>query len=166
MLNHNLCNVILFSLFSFFSLSKPIQAAPKRIQSIAFDKGETHRIFVVPGLASVIKFPCFGADALSGDESQVSVRFSPTTKKELQISMRSSFSRPTNLIVRCEGQSDHFVFDLIPSRSIHQDVLDVRIGYGRPDFVSENVPIAAKTIPKKIVVKEKELVGTSKRRSL
>jgi hypothetical protein len=45
-------------------------------------------------------------------------------------------------------------------------VLDVRFGYGRPDFVSENVPVAAKTIPKTIVVKEKELVGTSKRRTL
>lgn len=145
MLKTKLNNIFSISVaaFTFFSLTSPssFALAPKRIQSIFLNRGEAYKINVVPGLATVIKLPCFGADAISGDESQVTVRFSPTTKKELQINMKSTFSRATNLIVRCEGQSTHLVFDLVPSRSVHQDILEVRQAFGNAAFEGEQAEI-------------------------
>lgn len=139
--------------------------APKRIQSIILNRGEAQKINVVPGLASVIKLPCFGADAISGDESQVTVRFSPTTKKELQINMKSTFSKPTNLIIRCEGQDTHFVFDLVPSRNVHQDILEVRQAFGSPAFEGDSAEIKqiiqTQDKPQKIVISKPELIETN-----
>lgn len=139
------CHRIGFLIFCFISVSLKCSAlsapanqkiTPKRIQSILFDKGEPHRIYLVPGLGTVIVFPCFVSDGFIGDESQATVRFSPTTKRNLLLSLKSTAVHATNLIVRCENQSSHFVFDIIPNRQTHQDVLEINSSFGRPEFIT------------------------------
>lgn len=148
---------------------------PKRIQSVLFDKGEPHRVFLNPGLAAVVNFPCYVADSFLGSESDVLVKFSPTTKKSLYLSLKTTVSRPTNLLVRCEDQTTYFVLDLIPSQAVHQDVLEIRASYGRPhhaetelkEIREQKVAESSKKSkkersPKVIVVKKPILVNSSK----
>ncbi|MGZ3769353.1 MAG: hypothetical protein ACXVCP_08495 [Bdellovibrio sp.] len=116
-------------------LSMTVFAGPKRIQSVLFDKGNPHKIFLHPGLGTVITFPCFVSDSFLGDESQAEIKPSPSNRKNLLLSLRSTASRATNLIVRCEGQHSHFVLDIVPSKIIHQDILDIRAAFGRPELI-------------------------------
>lgn len=149
-----------------FMLSLSAFAGPKRIQSVIFDKGSPHKIFLHPGLGSVITFPCFVSDSFLGDESQAEIKPSPSTRKNLLLSLKSMASRPTNLIVRCEGQHNHFVLDLVPSKNIHQDILDIRAAFGRAELVEvetvktiENKTEIPKT--KKIVLMAPKLLETN-----
>lgn len=141
-------------------------AAPKRIQSVLFDKGTTLKIFLHPGLGSVITFPCFISDSFVGDESQAEVRPSPSTRKNLLLSLKSSASRATNLIVRCEGQNSHFVLDVVPSSTSHQDVLEIRAAFGRPELITVESPPTneakpTQIVPKKVVLMNPKLIETN-----
>lgn len=139
-------------------------ASPKRIQSVMFDKGIPHKIYLHPGLGSVITFPCFVSDSFVGDESQAEVRPSPSTRKNLLLSLKSHASKATNLIVRCEGQQSHFVLDVVPSNTSHQDILEIRAAFGRPELREiENFKATEKTetLPKKVVITAPELISES-----
>lgn len=166
---------ILFFLFQIcFTQKAKASPAPRRIQSVLFDKGAPHKVFLNPGLASVVNFPCFVADSFLGSDAEVLVKFSPTTKKSLYLSLRSTASRPTNLLVRCEDQATYFVLDLIPSQAVHQDVLEIRATFGRPTFAegelseikTEKATEAAKKSekpkPRIIVMKKPVLIRSSK----
>lgn len=141
-------------------------ASPKRIQSVMFDKGSPHKIYLHPGLGSVITFPCFVSDSFVGDESQAEVRPSPSTKRNLLLSLKSHASKATNLIVRCEGQQSHFVLDVVPSSTNHQDILEIRAAFGRPELAeTDNLKATEKseTSPKKVVITAPELIGQNTR---
>nr|BFD69036.1 hypothetical protein HAGR004_40580 [Bdellovibrio sp. HAGR004] len=147
-------------------LTQSAAASPKRIQSVMFDKGTPHKIYLHPGLGSVITFPCFVSDSFVGDESQAEVRPSPSTRKNLLLSLKSHASKATNLIVRCEGQQSHFVLDVVPSSTSHQDILEIRAAFGRPELIEiENLkaPARSEMLPKKVVIAAPELIGESPR---
>ncbi|HPI39350.1 MAG TPA: hypothetical protein PLJ21_01015 [Pseudobdellovibrionaceae bacterium] len=142
-------------------------ASPNRIQSVLFDKGKPHKIFMHPGLGTVVSFPCFVSDSFIGDDTQVEVKPSPSTRKNLLINLKQIATRATNLIVRCEGQRTHFVLDLVPSRRLHQDILEIRASFGRAEIIeselSQNTPeIVKKNSQKKIIVQNPILLETSK----
>lgn len=140
-------------------------ASTKRIQSVFFDKGLPHKIYLHPGLGSVVIFPCFVSDSFLGDDSQVDVRPSPSTRKNLLLNLKSNASKPTNLIVRCEGQLTHFVLDIIPSSTTHQDILEIRAAFGRPEIKESEAIFPGSqnsiAIPKKVVVTAPVLIETS-----
>ena len=147
-------------------LFQSAEASPKRIQSVMFDKGSPHKIYLHPGLGSVITFPCFVSDSFVGDESQAEVRPSPSTKRNLLLSLKSHASKATNLIVRCEGQQSHFVLDVVPSSTNHQDILEIRAAFGRPELAeTDNLKAMEKseTSPKKVVIAAPELIDQSTR---
>jgi hypothetical protein len=117
-------------------------AAPtSRVGSIIFNKGTVEKIYLASGLGSVLIFPCPIDEAFLGRSSEVTVLTSPKTKKNLLLSVKSSFSEATNLIVRCEEQLAPFVFDLIPSRAKHQDVILIRSSIGSPTLAQENLEL-------------------------
>lgn len=153
------------------SLLAPImaQASTKRIQSVLFDKGLPHKIYLHPGLGSVVIFPCFVSDSFLGDESQVDVRPSPSTRKNLLLNLKSNASKPTNLIIRCEGQLTHFVLDIIPSGTTHQDILEIRAAFGRPEIKDAELnPTESQSpgsSPKKVVITSPVLIETSTKES-
>lgn len=147
-------------------LFQSAEASPKRIQSVMFDKGSPHKIYLHPGLGSVITFPCFVSDSFVGDESQAEVKPSPSTKRNLLLSLKSHASKATNLIVRCEGQQSHFVLDVVPSSTNHQDILEIRAAFGRPELAETDSLKAtekSEASPKKVVITAPELIGQSTR---
>ena len=126
-----------------FSPFSRAESTIKRVQSMIFDKGSPQKIYLHPGLGSVITFPCFVSDSFLGDESQAEIRPSPSNRKIILLSLKSQASRATNLIVRCEGQLSHFVIDIVPSNKTHQDVLEIRAAFGRPELMPIQSEIAA-----------------------
>ena len=116
-----------------FSPFSRAESTIKRVQSMIFDKGSPQKIYLHPGLGSVITLPCFVSDSFLGDESQAEIRPSPSNRKIILLS----------LIVRCEGQLSHFVIDIVPSNKTHQDVLEIRAAFGRPELMPIQSEIAA-----------------------
>ena len=108
-------------------------ASVKRIQSAALDKGQVHRLYLSPGLASVITFPCDVDEAVVGREQDLKVQVSPTTKRQLTLHLSNWSALHTNLLVRCGDKRDPFVFDIIVSRTTHQDHFKVSSFFGSPE---------------------------------
>lgn len=103
---------------------------PDRIRAIHFNKGKVERIYMAPGLATALTFPCDLDEATVGRDEDLKAKVSPTSKKQLTLFLNSSASVPTNMIVRCGDKQELFVFDVVPSKSIHQDVLRITGSYG------------------------------------
>ncbi len=122
-----------FVLVAFFAIAANAETV-KRIKSIAFDKGKVEKIYIAAGMASVLTFPCSIDEAFSGNESQITIRTSPTTKKQLTVLMSQTASMPTNLFVRCGQKKDPMVFDIVPSRNKHQDYVKIRSSFGGADY--------------------------------
>jgi hypothetical protein len=129
--------VVLSALFSVSSQASGI----KRIRSIVVDKGEVQRVMMVPGLASVILFPCDVDEAVVGRQEDLKVQISPTTKRQLTLSLSSGASGSTNLLIRCGDKSDPFVFDIISNHLVHQDVVKVRGHFGGPEIEDANLAL-------------------------
>ena len=141
---------LLFAI-SFFSL--PVMAQ-ERIQSVRFDKSQVQRIYLAPGLGSVVLFPCGLQEVFIGRGEDIKAQISPNDKKTLFLNLKLNSSLPTNVIVKCSPEKSIFVFDVIPSRTRHQDLVEIRSSYGRPNLTSgqrlEQVS-QAKTINRMIV---------------
>ena len=101
---------------------------PNRITAINFDKSRVERLYMAPGLASALTFPCDLDEATVGRDEDLKAKMSPTTKRQLTLFLNSSASLPTNLIVRCGDRQEPFVFDVVPSRNSHQDVVRITGG--------------------------------------
>jgi hypothetical protein len=103
---------------------------PRRIMETFADLGDVHRIFLAPGLASVLQLPYPVTEAKIGSPDQVQAVISKTLPSELTLTLKTSSAQPTNLIVRCGSRT--FVFDIIPSRRTHQDLIRISGAYGGP----------------------------------
>jgi len=111
----------------------PASATPSRISSSVMDLGEVHRIFVAQGLASVIQLPYPITEVKVGSPEDVQIQISKTLPSELSLILKRLLPQPTNMIVRCGTRT--FVFDLIPSRKTHQDLVRISGSYGAPSSV-------------------------------
>jgi len=141
----------------FFVLSEPANAkAPERIQSVILDRGKVARIYIAPGLGSVLTLPCNVAEAFVGREAEVTVIFSPNSKRVLFISLNSGSSEPTNVVLRCERGRVNLVFDIIPSKFMHQDVVEVRSSFGSPELTGANLNLMDSSETRKTTQKIRE----------
>lgn len=146
------------------ALSSPKPVAPRpfveRIQSTRFDRSQVKRIFLAPGLGSIILFPCALVETFVGRSEDLKAQISPNDRKTLFLNLKLNSSLPTNLIARCEADKAVFVFDVIPSQVKHQDVVEIRNYYGRPPMTGLSEVLNSQTSPKRrLVVKEPELMG-------
>lgn len=114
------------------SLPFTTEASIPRLRAVHLDKALVERITMTPGLATVVTFPCSIDEAIVGREQDLKVSISQTTKKQLILSLVSGRAQATNLLVRCGDKRDLFVFDIIPSRTTHQDIVKVRAFSGSP----------------------------------
>ena len=141
---------LLFAI-SLFSVSVMAQ---ERIQSMRFDKSQVQRIYLAPGLGSIVLFPCGLQEVFIGRGEDLKAQISPNDKKTLFLNLKLNSSLPTNVIVKCSSEKSIFVFDVIPSRTRHQDLVEIRSSYGRPNLMNgqrlEQVS-QAKTINRLIV---------------
>lgn len=113
----------LFSLLCAVALAAPIP----RISTLSPKMTEVDRIFLSPGLVSVLEFPALIHEVRVGNSNSLKVSISTVNPKELSLSWVSLTMPATNLIVRA-GKS-LFVLDIAPSRISHQDYVRVRPGF-------------------------------------
>lgn len=101
-----------------------------RLSSQAMDLSKVQKIFVAPGLVSVIEFPQNIIEVRVGDPKSVKTLISQVSPKELTVYLNHSASQASNLIVRAEKRV--FVFDIVPSKISHQDYVKLNGAYGAP----------------------------------
>lgn len=110
--------------------------AQERIQSMRFDKSQVQRIYLAPGLGSIVLFPCGLQEVFIGRGEDLKAQISPNDKRTLFLNLKLNSSLPTNVIVKCTPEKSIFVFDVIPSRTRHQDLVEIRSSYGRPYLIN------------------------------
>jgi hypothetical protein len=110
--------------------------AQERIQSMRFDKSQVQRIYLAPGLGSIVLFPCGLQEVFIGRGEDLKAQISPNDKRTLFLNLKLNSSLPTNVIVKCTPEKSIFVFDVIPSRTRHQDLVEIRSSYGRPNLIN------------------------------
>ena len=108
--------IVLFSIRSHANL-------PKRIGSLPKDTKNVQKVYLTGGLASVFLMPCPIEEVVLGKEKDFQVSLSDKDSKILNLAILNSFTKPTNLIIRCLNSTKFYVFDLLPHSSIHQDVV-------------------------------------------
>lgn len=139
------------NLFSFVNLcfAKP---SVDRIQALRFDRGSVKLIHLAPGLGSILLFPCALSEVFVGRGEDLKAQISPNDKKSLFLNLKLNSSLPTNLIARCEGERPVFVFDVIPSKSLHQDVVEIRSSFGGPSVVGLSPIQTSQDSPKRNII--------------
>lgn len=132
-----------------------------RIQSYRFDRSQVKQIYLAPGLGTKIMFPCSLIEAFAGRNDDLKTQISPNDKKVLYLNLKLNNSFPTNLIVSCENERTPYVFDVIPSKTKHQDIIEIKSGFGSPinkSLVQLPMKAAAKT---KVVIVQPTLMKDS-----
>lgn len=129
------------SFFKVLLLASLVWAEPARISKINKSLNEVDRIYLAPGLVSVIEMPSPILEVRVGDPRSVRVMLSTVSPKEMTLSLGHSGASATNLIVRTDRRA--FVFDLLPSKTNHQDLVKVRGGFATATVDSD--ALVAKT---------------------
>lgn len=96
---------------------------PKRIGSLPKNTKNVQKVYLTGGLASVFLMPCPIEEVVLGKKKDFQVSLSDKDSKILNLSVLNSFTKPTNIIIRCLNSTKFYVFDLLPNSSIHQDVV-------------------------------------------
>ena len=108
-----------------------------RLTSSQQDLSQISTIYLSPGLVSLLEFPNNIIEVRVGNPRSVKALISQVSPKELTVYLTGDVSAPCNLIVRAEKRV--FVFDVVPSKSNHQDYIRIRGTFGTPDFVQTQV---------------------------
>jgi hypothetical protein len=136
------------------------KAEVKRIQATRFDRSQVKRVYLAPGLGSMVLFPCALVEVFVGRSEDLRVQVSPNDKKTLFLNLKLNSSLPTNLIAKCDGEKSVYVFDVIPSKSKHQDVVEIRSSFGGPSYEGlKPYEVSTSKSKKRILMKAPALVG-------
>lgn len=107
-----------------------------RLSLTQVNLSQVDKIYLSPGLVSVLEFPQNIIEVRVGNPKSVKAIISQVSPKELTVYLSSGSSSPSNIIVRSEKRV--FVFDVVPSRIHHQDYVRIRGAYGEPKLQSQN----------------------------
>jgi hypothetical protein len=147
--------------YSLILITSNSWAEVKRIKAIAFNKGKVQKIFVAGGMSSLVTFNCDINEMITGNSEQVTLKPLITNKKQMIITLAQEASQPTNIFVKCGQKIDPYIFDVIPSRSNHQDYLKINLSYGEPTTENDEAEalnkVPKKKNPRSIEVKPLEL---------
>ena len=106
--------------------------APRRISSKYVDMGRPQTIYMVPGMATLIELPTPINKVRVGNADDVQYTKPDQPENEITLFLKTAQARPTNLFL-ISGKSK-YIFDIIPSKSIHQDYIEVIGSFGGPQF--------------------------------
>ncbi len=123
-------------------ISTPCLAAPskpKRISGHILDLGEVHSIYMVGGMATLIILPTSVTGIRIGNPDAIQYFRPDKPENEVTLVLKDASAKPTNLIL--ESGRRRFVFDLIPSSQIHQDIVDVVGAFGAASLESSNMEL-------------------------
>jgi len=129
--------VLVFAGRTLFSKEHPASdGQPPRIKDEVLNRYAVRKIYLSEGLVSVLEFRDEVLEVRAGNAEIVKVSFSGVNKKELTLRLLTQRLGPTNLIVR--AGRNQFVFDIIPSRKVHEDMIYVRGSVGaKPELQSQ-----------------------------
>ena len=115
------------SLFTFLCSSIALAAQdtqpPKRISAQIVDLGKVQSIYMVPGMATMIEIPGKITGIRMGNPDLVKYFRPDHPENEVTLILRSGQKTPTNLIIL--AQTKKYIFDIIPSKKLHQDSLQI-----------------------------------------
>ena len=103
-------------------------AAPRRISSKLVDLGKVYPIYMVAGMATLIEIPGPVTGIRTGNPDSIQYFRPDKPENEVTVVLQNENAKPTNLILRSGKKK--YVFDLVPSKSIHQDTLEVIGDFG------------------------------------
>jgi len=113
-----------------------LAAPPSRVSSMRKDLSQAEVIYLATGLVSVVEFPAPILEVRNGNPNSIRAMISTVSPKELTLTMNQSI--PSNLVIRAGKRM--YVFDIVPSKSTHQDYVKVSGAYGSPAFASNTEP--------------------------
>ena len=94
-----------------------------RITDAKIDRKKPFPIYIQAGRVTTIDMPCSISYALPGSHGDVQTEIGPDKDSTLIVWLTSARSSATSVTVRCSNRI--VVFDIIPSRSNHQDYINV-----------------------------------------
>jgi hypothetical protein len=112
---------------------------PRRISGQIYDLGKVHPVYMVPGMATLIEIPTTVTGIRLGNPDAVQYFRPDKPENEVTLVLRDSHAKPTNLIIRSNRRK--YVFDIIPSRQIHQDMVEVIGSYGGAAFQDSSMEL-------------------------
>ena len=129
------------------SLILLVSAKTPRISEIEFDLSKPYLIYMSAGRSSVMDFPCDIQHAVLGLHNDIKLDFAPDSPRTLHLWLSHDFSQPTNLVVRCDKKV--FVFDIKPSRSNHQDYVNITDYYAEKPEITKTIRLISSSRTKK-----------------
>lgn len=99
-----------------------------RVSIQTYTQGVIMPIYLTPGRASLIDFPCQVTKASQGTGGDLHATIASTIGNEVDIALDSSASQSTSLIIRCKDSV--FIFDIIPSKNTHQEYIKIKKSLG------------------------------------
>jgi hypothetical protein len=94
---------------------------------------------MVPGLATLIELPEAVTGVRLGNPDLVQYYKPNSPNNEVTLVLKSELKTPTNLIIRSGRKK--YVFDIIPSKNIHQDLIEVISSVGSPSLDDSKLEI-------------------------
>ncbi|MGK5085093.1 hypothetical protein WDW37_17535, partial [Bdellovibrionota bacterium FG-1] len=106
---------------------------PRRISSQIMDLGRAYPVYMVAGMATLIILPGSVTGIRTGNPEAIQYFRPDKPENEVTVVLQNQAAKPTNLILRSGKKI--YVFDVVPSKNVHQDVLEVVGDYGGAGFV-------------------------------
>ncbi|MBU6374590.1 MAG: hypothetical protein KGQ59_01220 [Bdellovibrionales bacterium] len=112
---------------------------PRRISGQILDLGKVHTIYMVPGMATLVEIPTAVTGIRLGNPDAVQYYRPEKPENEVTLVLKDNFAKPTNLIIRSNAKK--YVFDIVPSKEVHQDTIEVLGSYGGAAIESQGAEL-------------------------
>lgn len=120
--------IVFWTITLFPSLVVAETKTPRRISGQLLDLGKVHTIYMVSGMATVIEIPTAVTGIRCGNPDAVQYFRPDRPENEVTLILKDAAAKATNLIIRSNNRK--FVFDIVPSKDVHQDTVEVVGAYG------------------------------------
>jgi hypothetical protein len=116
-----------------------VYGKPRRISAQYLDLGEVHSIFMVPGMATIIDIPREVTGIRVGNPDNLAYFKPDKPNNEVTLVLKNTAAKPTNFILRSNKKI--YVFDIIPSKHTHQDIVEILGDFGSPSSGDSNAKL-------------------------
>lgn len=113
-------------------LPKGRELLPERISSQIMDLGRAYPVYMVAGMATFIILAGPVTGIRTGNPESIQYFRPDKPENEVTVVLKNHNAKPTNLILRSGNKI--YVFDVVPSKTVHQDVLEVVGDFGGAQF--------------------------------
>ena len=126
-------------MFPLIFASNGAMASPRRLSAMIVNLGEVGQIHMVAGNVTSILIPGNVTGVRLGNPSVMTYEVPESPKNEVVVWLKSTLLRPTNISI-VSGNTRMF-FDIIPSHSLHQDLVKVVGSYGEPSIAETRLKL-------------------------